>query len=57
MAGVMSDFDRYLARRKPDPMGDGQPGPGRKRRLLHTVMLPGGVKQAGTARPSGGEET
>jgi hypothetical protein len=87
IAGIMSDFDRYLARGKPDPLRDGvgyraaamwltdeefrefgrevaklvaprlasPPGPGRKRRLLYTVLLPGGEQQAGAAEPADDE--
>ncbi len=77
IAGIMSDFDRYLARGKPDPLRDGvgyraaamwltdeefrefgrevakvvaprlanPPGPDRKRRMLYSVLLPGGEQQ------------
>ncbi|HEU5420889.1 MAG TPA: helix-turn-helix domain-containing protein [Streptosporangiaceae bacterium] len=86
IAGIMSDFDRYLARGEPDLLRDGvgyrmaamwltdeefrefgremarvimprlasPPAPGRKRRMLYTVVLPGG--EAGAARPPGGDD-
>jgi hypothetical protein len=85
VAGLMSEFDRYLARGKPDPLHDGvgyraaamwltddefrefgrevakllaprlanAPAPGRRRRLLYTVLLPGDEKQANADQPSG----
>ncbi len=78
VAGLLSDFDRYLARDHIDPVHDGasynvaglwlddaeflkllqdlgrvlqprlanQPKPGRKRRILTTVLLPGGEPPA-----------
>jgi len=84
IAGIISDFDHYLARGEPDPPRDGvgyrtaamwltddefrefgrevarlvaprlasPPGPGRKRRLLYTVLLPGGETTAGSAPPA-----
>lgn len=85
IAGIMSDFDRYLARGKPDPMRDGvgyraaamwltdeefrefgrdvarvvaprlanAPGPDRKRRMLYSVLLPGGEQPASADEPAG----
>ncbi|HEY1639533.1 MAG TPA: helix-turn-helix domain-containing protein [Streptosporangiaceae bacterium] len=88
IAGIMSDFDRYLAKGEPDPMRDGvayrtaamwltdeefrefgrevvkvvapllanPPGPGRKRRLLYTVLLPGGETGSGTVQPEADDD-
>jgi Helix-turn-helix domain len=79
LAGLIGDFDRYLAREQIDPLRDGanyslaamwlddaelaevarelyillqprttnQPGPGRKRRILATVLLPGDESDGG----------
>jgi Helix-turn-helix domain len=84
IAGIIADFDHYLARGEPDPLRDGvgyrtaamwltddefrefgrevakmiaprlanPPGPGRKRRLLYTVLLPGGEQAAAGPEPA-----
>jgi predicted DNA-binding transcriptional regulator YafY len=87
IAGIMSDFDRYLARGKPDPLRDGvgyraaamwltdeefrefgrevarvvaprlanAPGPDRMRRMLYSVLLPGGEQPPSADEPADDE--
>jgi DNA-binding transcriptional ArsR family regulator len=84
IAGLLADFDRYLASEPTDPVRDGgdyrvaglwltdaeladflrdlravaqprlanAPGPGRRRRLLYTILLPEPPEPAGQAGPS-----
>jgi Helix-turn-helix domain len=88
VAGLLADFDRYLATEPPDPVRDGAdyrvaglwltdaeladflrdfravaqprlanaPGPGRRRRMLYTVLLPEPQKPDGQANPPGAAE-
>ena len=85
VAGLLADFDRYLASEPADPVHDGTdyrvaglwltdaeladflrdlravaaprlanaPGPGRRRRMLYTVLLPEPQKPAGQASGTG----